>query len=161
MMRHSLSMILLFLFVNILLSKHLLIEVEDNGKKQVEMAEDSNKTEDKVLLATIKMEKKIKHGGLDLQELKDTMKSIGKELRVSDEEMKKLDINGNGKIEQGEVELGKNQSDYEDPENNDDDFDTSEEAMESKLAERFGNDYGCSHFRCKIRNWTNRLYRRR
>merc|ERR1719234_1231792 len=150
MMRHSLSMILLFLFVNILLSKHLLIEVEDNGKKQVEMAEDSNKTEDKVLLATIKMEKKIKHGGLDLQELKDTMKSIGKELRVSDEE-----------IEQGEVELGKNQSDYEDPENNDDDFDTSEEAMESKLAERFGNDYGCSHFRCKIRNWTNRLYRRR
>ena len=51
------------------------------------------------------------------------MKSIGKELRVSDEEMKKLDTNGNGKIEQGEVELGKNESDYEDPENNDDDFD--------------------------------------
>ena len=49
----------------------------------------------------------LEHGGLILQDLNDTMKSIGRELTVEGfNKMKEMDTNGNGKIEEDEVKIG-------------------------------------------------------
>merc|ERR1712142_147988 len=53
---HSLSIILLFLLVNILLSKHLLVEVEDDGMKEVSPDEGAKTLED----LAIELEPKVK-----------------------------------------------------------------------------------------------------